>query len=382
MSAINEPPPARDKLLFTPGPLTTSATVKQAMLRDLGSRDHAFIGLIADIRRKLLELAGVRSPAYEAVPLQGSGTYGLEAVLTTLTPPDGRWLVLVNGAYGARFAHIAGALGIQTRVLSFPEDQPVDPAVVAQALDEDPGLTHVALVHCETTTGLMNPLQAVGAATRARGRHLFVDAMSSFGAVAMDLEAAGIDYLVSSANKCIEGVPGFSFVIARRADLDAAEANARSVCLDLTAQWRGLEKDGQFRFTPPTHALVAFGQALTELRAEGGAVGRGARYAANHQTLISGMNRLGFQAYLRPEDQGYIITTFRYPNHPAFSFERFYQLLNDRGCVIYPGKVGSADCFRVGSIGRLFPADMETLVAAVARSLALMGVTLDNGERR
>ena len=382
MSAINEPPPARDKLLFTPGPLTTSATVKQAMLRDLGSRDHAFIGLIADIRRKLLELAGVRSPAYEAVPLQGSGTYGLEAVLTTLTPPDGRWLVLVNGAYGARFAHIAGALGIQTRVLSFPEDQPVDPAVVAQALDEDPGLTHVALVHCETTTGLMNPLQAVGAATRARGRHLFVDAMSSFGAVAMDLEAAGVDSLVSSANKCIEGVPGFSFVIARRAALEAAEGNARSVCLDLTAQWRGLEKDGQFRFTPPTHALVAFGQALTELRAEGGAVGRGARYAANHQTLISGMNRLGFQAYLRPEDQGYIITTFRYPNHPAFSFERFYQLLNDRGCVIYPGKVGSADCFRVGSIGRLFPADMETLVAAVARSLALMGVTLDNGERR
>lgn len=369
-------PPARDKLLFTPGPLTTSASVKQAMLRDLGSRDHAFIGLIARVRRELLELGGVASPVYEAVPIQGSGTYGLEAVLTTLTPADGRWLVLVNGAYGARFAHIAAALGIQAQTLACPEDRPVDPRAVGEALDKDPGLTHVALVHCETTTGMMNPLEAVGAETRARGRHLFVDAMSSFGAVPLDLEHAGVGSLVSSANKCIEGVPGFCFVIARRAALEQAEGNARSVCLDLTAQWRGLERDGQFRFTPPTHALIAFGQALAELRAEGGAAGRGARYQANYQTLVRGMRALGFEEYLRPEDQGYIITTFRYPAHPAFSFERFYRLLNERGCVIYPGKVGSEDCFRMGSIGRLFPADMEALLAAVGQVLAEMGITL------
>ncbi len=376
MSISTELPAARDKLLFTPGPLTTSAPVKQAMLRDLGSRDSAFIQLIAQIRADLLDLAGVESPAYEVVPLQGSGTYGLEAVLTTLTPPEGRWLVLVNGAYGARFASIARALGLKARTLEWPEAQPVDPAAVAAALDEDPGLTHVALVHCETTTGLMNPLEAVGAVVRQRGRHLFVDAMSSFGAVPMDLEALGVDSLVSSANKCIEGVPGFCFVIARRAALEAAEGNARSVCLDLSAQWRGLEKDGQFRFTPPTHALIAFGQALADLRAEGGAAGRGARYRENHHTLVRGMRRLGFQEYLAPEDQGHIITTFRYPKEPGFSFQAFYSALNERGCVIYPGKVGAADCFRIGSIGRLFPADMEALLAAVGSVLRAMGVSL------
>ncbi len=367
---------ARDKLLFTPGPLTTSATVKQAMLRDFGSRDRAFIQLVQRIRHGLLRLGGVASPAYEAVLLQGAGTYGLEAAITTLTPAKGRWLVLVNGAYGRRFTHIAGTLGVPARELVFAEDQPVDPAAVTAALDQNPTVTHVALVHCETTTGIMNPLEEIGALTRERGLHLFVDAMSSFGAMPMELNNAGVDSLVSSANKCIEGVPGFCFVIARREVLEDAEGNARSVCLDLAAQWRGLEKDGQFRFTPPTHALAAFDRALAELEAEGGAAGRGARYQQNQATLVQGMRRIGFAEYLPPELQGPIITTFRYPEHPAFNFETFYSLLNERGFVIYPGKLGDADCFRIGSIGRISPSDVQGLLAAIQEALADMGVAL------
>ncbi len=367
---------ARDKLLFTPGPLTTSATVKQAMLHDLGSRDEAFIRVIRQVRRQLLGLAGVAAPGHEAVLLQGSGTYGIEAVIGTFTHPGGRWLVPINGAYGRRFLAIAEALGVEAQALSFEEDQPVDPDAIAGALERDPGLSHVALVHCETTTGIMNPLEAVGAITRRLGRHLFVDAMSSFGAVPLDMAAHGVDSLVSSANKCIEGVPGFCFVLATRAALEAARGNARSVCFDLEAQWRGLEQDGQFRFTPPTHSILAFHRALAELEAEGGVRGRGARYRENQQALVRGMRDLGFVEYLAPALQGPIITTFRYPDHPRFDFEEFYRALAAQGHLIYPGKVGSADCFRVGSIGRIFPGDMKGLLAAVQHSLAELGVEL------
>jgi 2-aminoethylphosphonate-pyruvate transaminase len=367
----------RDKRLFTPGPLTTSPTVKGAMLRDLGSRDRDFIEVIRRVRAGLLALAGAQSPEYEAILLQGSGTYALEAVAASVTPPDGRWLVAINGAYGRRYAEICRRLHLEVVGLEFDEDAVVEPGAVAAALEADPVISHVALVHCETTSGIVNPVDAVGAACRERGTALFVDAMSSFGAIPLDIAAAGVDYLASSANKCIEGVPGFSFVLARRASLLATDGYARSVVLDLLAQWRGFERDGQFRFTPPTHALMAFDRALAELADEGGVAGRAARYRANHETLITGMRRLGFREFLAPADQSYIITTFYCPSHPAFEFDEFYRRLSDRGLVIYPGKVGAADCFRIGTIGRLFPADIEDLLGAVGVALDEMGVELE-----
>ncbi len=371
-------PTAGDKPLFTPGPLTTSRTVKQAMLRDLGSRDYEFIELVRWIRGKLLELGGVASGAYEAVLMQGSGTFGIEAVLSTVTPPDGKWLILVNGAYGRRMAHIAEVLGIQAQVLTYPENTTPNPADAASALAADPHIRHVGVVHCETSTGIVADVAALGQVVHQAGRRFFVDAMSSFGAIPVNLAECHIDFLVSSANKCIEGVPGFSFVLARREALLEAEGCARSVSLDLLAQWRGLESNGQFRFTPPTHALLAFAQALQELDAEGGVAGRAARYGRNREVLVAGMRRLGFQEYLAPEDQSYIITSFRYPDHPNFDFETFYRRLNDKGFVIYPGKVSDADCFRIGSIGRLFEADMRNLLRAIEETLAEMGVEIRN----
>ncbi|MDK1045830.1 MAG: 2-aminoethylphosphonate--pyruvate transaminase [Anaerolineales bacterium] len=365
---------SKDKLLFTPGPLTTSMTVKQAMLRDLGSRDSEFIDLVKDIRSRLLEIGGVRDQGYEAIIMQGSGTFTLEAVVSSSVPSDGKMLVIINGAYGRRIAQIAEIHNIRTTTLEFPENQVPDLAQIEKALETDTAITNVAVIHCETTTGLMNPVKEIGRMVQQSGARYFVDAMSSFGAVPIDLAEWGIDYLVSSANKCIEGVPGFGFALARREALMQTEGNARSLSLDLLSQWEGLEQNGQFRFTPPTHALLAFHQALLELEAEGGVAGRAARYRANYETLIAGMRALGFQEYLEPEDRGYIITSFRYPTHPNFDFDEFYKRLNDRGYVIYPGKVSQADCFRIGTIGRIFESDMNDLLAALREVVAEMGI--------
>jgi 2-aminoethylphosphonate-pyruvate transaminase len=256
----------------------------------------------------------------------------------------------------------------------FPEALPVDVQQIENALSRDPGITHVGTIHCETTTGILNPVEAVGRLVRRLGRIFVVDAMSSFGGMPVPVGDWGIDFLISSANKCIQGVPGFGFVLARRERLIESEGRARSLSLDLVSQWRGLEADGQFRFTPPTHALLAFWQALEELQAEGGVTGRASRFAANKRVLDEGMSQLGFEAYLAPEHQSCIISSFRYPKHANFIFQEFYERLSDKGFVIYPGKVSDADCFRIGTIGHIFPEDMQALLAAMRQTLVEMGI--------
>ncbi|MEO2014615.1 MAG: 2-aminoethylphosphonate--pyruvate transaminase [Fuerstiella sp.] len=370
-------PAARDRTLFTPGPLTTSPTVKQAMLRDLGSRDVEFIETVCSIRQTLLALAGVsRDTGYEAVLMQGSGTFGLESVIGSTVPPDGKLLVIINGAYGDRIAKIARVLKIDTAILKYSEDRLPDPEDIDRILSQDPAITNVAVVHCETTTGIVNPIEEIGQVTRRHGKAYFVDSMSAFGAIQFEFEKCEIDFLVSSANKCIEGVPGFSFTICRRDSLHATEGWARSLSLDLLAQWRGLEQNGQFRFTPPTHAILAFKQALCELQIEGGVEARGARYRANYETLVGGMREMGFGEYLSPQLQGIIITAFHYLKHPCFQFDEFYSRLNDKGFVIYTGKVSSVDCFRIGNIGRLFECDILALLTAIRVTLSEMGIEL------
>jgi 2-aminoethylphosphonate-pyruvate transaminase len=362
----------KDPLLFTPGPLNTSATVKAAMQRDIGSRDTDFVQLVAGIRSELLGLAGV-SPeqGYEAVLIPGSGTFGLESVISSAVPREGRFLILANGAYGERMSAIAERLRISTRLAGWPENESPDPATVQRLIEEEPAATHVAIVHCETTTGILNPIDEIARIVKAAGREFIVDAMSSFGGVPIDLSKLSIDYVISSPNKCFEGVPGFTFVLARRAALEASRGRARSFSLDLLAQWEDLERNGQFRFTPPTHALLAFARALEELREEGGVSARAARYRANHETLRAGMRRLGFAEYLPPERQSNIITSFRYPDDPNFRFEDFYHSLRAHGFVIYPGKLSRDDCFRIGTIGRINEQNVRDLVAAIGRYVTL-----------
>lgn len=351
------------------------------MLRDVGSRDEEFIGLVRSIRKELLELGGVsQEQGYEAVLMQGSGTFGIESVLSSVIPSDGRLLLLVNGAYGERMVQIAQRHGLAHDVLRTPENVAPQGTVVSEHLAQHPETTHVAMVHCETTTGILNPVEAFAPVVRSAGKIFIVDAMSSFGAIPLNVREVGIDFLISSANKCIEGVPGLSFVLARRDKLVASAGQARTLSLDLFEQWKGLEANGQFRFTPPTHAILAFGQALRELKEEGGLAGRARRYAANHRTLLSGMQKLGFRPFLDAADQSIIITAFHYPGDARFRFDDFYLRLSRRGMVIYPGKLGRVDCFRIGSIGRLHERDMDDLLLAVTEVLAEMSIGLPVGE--
>jgi 2-aminoethylphosphonate-pyruvate transaminase len=366
----------KDKALFTPGPLTTSQTIKQAMLRDLGSRDVTFIQMVADIRRRLVQIAQASDETYTAVIMQGSGTFGIEAVISSVVPADGTLLVLVNGAYGERMAKMAQIHHIPLIVQQCPEDQTPDLAELKKVLGENPAISHVAVVHCETTTGIINPIESIGAVAKEHGCTYIVDAMSSFGAYPIIVGGSEMDFLVSSSNKCIEGVPGFSFVIARKQALLTSKGQARTLAMDLFAQWEGLEKDGQFRFTPPVQVLLAFHQALVELEAEGGPVMRGARYRANYEMTMEGMLALGFKPYLNTGKRGYTITSFYYPDHPKFSFKAFYEKLSDKGCVIYPGKLTHADCFRIGHIGRLDQSDVSVLLSAVKSTLSEMDIEL------
>ncbi|HJO03335.1 MAG TPA: 2-aminoethylphosphonate--pyruvate transaminase [Acidobacteriota bacterium] len=369
-----------DKTLFTPGPLTTSQTTKEAQLRDLGSRDAEFLELVARIRSRLLAIGGVAAGQYEAILMQGSGTFAIESVVASAVPPSGKMLVVSNGAYGRRIAEISRVQGIATDTLCFPENRLPVLGEISARLDGDEAITHVAVVHCETSTGIVNPIREIGDLVHQSGRVYCVDAMTTFGGLPLEMAGCPIDYLISSANKCLEGVPGFAFVLARTSELASTAGYARSVSLDLLAQWEGLEANGQFRFTPPTHALLAFDQALVELAAEGGVEGRAARYRLNHETLLRGMREMGFKEYLPPDLQSYIITSFRYPSDARFEFDSFYCRLADKGFVIYPGKLSDDDCFRIGTIGHIFPSDVTGLLAAIEETLQEMGIDLGAGK--
>lgn len=360
--------------LFTPGPLSTTATVKAAMLVDLGSRDPAFLEALAELRTELLALAEVGEPSYAAIPMQGSGTFALESALGSVVDKPSRLLILSNGAYGDRLAELAERLRLAPVVRRVPETAPLDPADIAAIRNEQPQLTHLAFVHCETSTGRINPLPALCAAARQAGLSVLVDAMSSFGATPIPMAALGIDVLVTSPNKCLQGVPGCGLVVARRAALQPGLSP--SVSLDLAAQLAGLDKTGQFRFTPPTHVLLALRQAIRELRSEGGIRARQARYQQNATILHQGMAELGFRTLLQGHEQSPIISAYYYPDDPRFDFQRFYTSLSGRGLCIYPGKVSSAACFRIGTIGDLHEADFVTLLAAIRDVLSEQGVAV------
>ncbi len=365
--------PVSEPLLLTPGPLTTSRAVKEAMLRDWGSRDGAFIELNAMIRARLAELAHV-ADTHVTVPVQGSGTFAVEAMIGTLVPREGKLLVMVNGAYGKRMVRIAEVAGRAVASIETAEDLPVSPDALDRALASDPTVTHVAVVHCETTSGILNPVERVADVTARHGRALLIDAMSAFGALPLDGRVTPFQAVAASSNKCLEGVPGVGFVIAREDALAAAKGNAHSLSLDLHDQWRGFQANAQWRFTPPTHVLAAFAKALDEHAAEGGVEGRGRRYRANGRALVDGMREMGFRTLLPDHLQAPIIVTFHTPADQRFVFETFYEGLRAKGFVIYPGKLTVADSFRMGCIGRLFEADIRNALAAVRATLDEMGV--------
>ena len=352
--------------MLTPGPLTTTDTVKEAMMSDWCTWDEDYnIGIVERIRKQLVKLASSRPEDYTAVLMQGSGTFCVEATLGTAIRPSDKLLVAANGAYGKRMGVIADYYHLDCHVMKFDETEAVCPAQIDAYLTEHNDVTHVSVVHCETTTGVLNPLKEIASVVKRHGKVHIVDAMSSFGGVPIDMAELGIDFMISSANKCIQGVPGFGFVIARRALLEQCQGVARSLSLDLYDQWRTMEDGhGKWRFTSPTHVVRAFMQAMAELEAEGGIAARHARYSENHRTLVDGMRSLGFRTLLPDEVQSPIITSFYYPS-ADFDFKDFYTKLKAQGFVIYPGKISQADTFRIGNIGDVFPDDFRRLTEAI-----------------
>jgi 2-aminoethylphosphonate-pyruvate transaminase len=363
-----------DPLLLTPGPLTTGQRVKEVMVHDWGSRDAAFLKINSEVLTRLPEVVN-GSGDYVTVPMQGSGTFAVEAMLTTFVPPAGKVLMLINGAYGHRAKKILDIARRATVVHETPEDTPPDLAIVERLLQEDAAITHIFTIHCETTSGVLNPIAALGALAQKYRKSYLIDSMSAFGALPLDAQAIKPDAIAASSNKCIEGVPGLGFVICRRAALEQTAGNATTLVLDLHDQWRNFEKTGQYRFTPPIHVIVSFHQALVEFFEEGGQPGRLKRYAENCRVLIDGMRALGFVPLLGDNLQAPIIVTFRMPADPCFVFQTFYDRLKERGYVIYPGKLTVADSFRIGCIGRLYPDHMRGALAAIRDILDEMGVT-------
>jgi 2-aminoethylphosphonate-pyruvate transaminase len=363
-----------DPLLLTPGPLTTSKRVKEAMLHDWGSRDATFLRINAEVLARVRDIVH-GGDDFVTVPMQGSGTFAVEAMLTTFVPRDGTVLLLINGAYGQRAKRICEIANRSIVVHETPEDTPPNLGEVERLLESAPSITHVFAVHCETTSGILNPIAEIATLAARHGKRLLIDAMSAFGALELDARELAFDAAAASSNKCIEGVPGLGFIIGRKAALAQTAGNATTLTLDLHDQWRNFEKTGQYRFTPPIHVIVSFHQALEEFIAEGGVAGRGGRYAENCRVLIDGMRALGFEPLLPDRLQAPIIVTFRMPADQRFAFQTFYDKLKERGYVIYPGKLTVADSFRIGCIGRLHPEHMRGAVAAVRDILKEMGVS-------
>lgn len=363
-----------DPLLLTPGPLTTSASVKQAMVHDWGSRDQGFVAINKMVLEKIVELAGAQG-THVTVPVQGSGTFAVEAMITTFVPRTGKLLVVMNGAYGQRARKIAEIAGRAVATYETPEDTPPDLAALDALLAGDKAITHVFAVHCETTSGILNPIAELAALVAQHGRRLLVDSMSAFGALEIDARKVPYDALAASSNKCLEGVPGLGFVVCRKEALAGCKGNATTLVLDLFDQAEGFAKTGQYRFTPPIHVIVALGKAIEEHAAEGGVAGRGKRYRENAKVLIDGMRAMGFRTLLADRLQAPIIVTFHMPTDPRFVFQQFYDGLKDRGYVIYPGKLTVAESFRMGCIGRLYPEQMKGALAAVREVLDEMRVS-------
>ncbi len=362
-----------DPILLTPGPMTTSLATKQAMLRDWGSWDAAFNALMAGLREDILAIANAKA-THVCVPLQGSGTFSVEAAIGTIVPRNGKVLVPQNGAYCQRILKICKYLGRDAVELTIPEDKPASAKLIAEALDADPSITHVAQVHCETSAGIHNPLAEIAAECAKRGKGLIVDAMSSFGAIEIDAQKIPFDALISASGKCLEGVPGMGFVIARKSVLEKCAGNSHSLAMDLYDQWVYMEANGRWRYTPPTHVVAALRAAVDQFKAAGGQAARGARYQANCDALIEGMAGLGFRPFLARSIQAPIIVTFHAPEDPNYSFDKFYVRLRERGYILYPGKLTKMETFRVGCIGAIDANEMRNMVGAVALALKDMGI--------
>ncbi len=365
-----------DKKLLTPGPLTTSLSTKEAMLHDWGSRDTNFIKLNQFIRKSLIQIIDGED-VFECVPMQGSGTFAVEAMISSLTQPKSKILILINGAYGNRMKKICSYLNRSCISYEVAEHEIHDLVEIEKIIDNNKDLTHVFGVYCETTSGILNPIKSIADLVNKKGLSFFIDAMSAFGALPLSTKSLSFDAVAASANKCLEGVPGVGFILMKKKIIESAEGNCHSLSLDLFDQWQAMEKNAQWRFTPPTHVLAAFYQALKEHNKEGGTEGRYDRYTQNCKIICKGMKEIGFKQLLPDHLQAPIIITFMQPDDPNFKFDQFYETLSEKGFLIYPGKLTIANTFRIGCIGHLTSSHMRDALKAIKETIKELNIQLN-----
>ncbi|MFR8033887.1 MAG: 2-aminoethylphosphonate--pyruvate transaminase [Lachnospiraceae bacterium] len=345
------------KILLTAGPICTSMRVKEAMLRDLGTRDHEYQDMVEQLRNELLQLAHVDADTHSVVFLQGSGTYGVESVLDSSVGKKGKVLILSNGAYGERMEQICIAHGISYQMQSFSKLEALPVEKLESYIKED-SITHVAFIHCETTAGVLNDLEAILKLTHKYHKRSIVDAMSSFGSMEMNLKELDMDFLITSSNKCLHGVPGVAIIYGKQEAFQQCEGNADNLAMDLYKQWAEMEASrGAFRFTSPTHVLLALNEAVKELKEQGGIAVRHDHYVFLQKKIQDTMKELGFEAPVKREEQAPVITTYFIPEWMDFS--HFYDWMKERDILLYSGKLPGYHAFRIGNLGDLSVSDIE-----------------------
>jgi 2-aminoethylphosphonate-pyruvate transaminase len=364
--------PQSQRIILTPGPVATSALTRQAMLRDFTPNEPDLLALTAEMRVRLVAMVHGQD-RYVCVPVQGVGNTANEAALGTLVPREKKLLIVDNGFYGARLQQIAGAIGVPFAALELPWTEPVTGAQLDAALAADPAIGHVVVCHVDTGTGLLNPIEPLAEVARTRGVALIVDAIASFGGLPIDADALDLEAIVLSPNKWLEGLPGIGLVVAKRTALEAAAGRSHSFCLDLHRQWRGLESDGRWRFTPPAQATAALVAALRQHAKEGQAA-RFERVRRNWRCLVGGLRALGFQTFLRDEVASPVIATFHEPADPNYERERLFELTWQQGFVMFRGRLTREPTFRIGCMGAIDEAVMRQVVRAIETSMAAMGV--------
>lgn len=361
-------------LLLTPGPVSVSHSTKAVMMVDRPSGDTEFQADVVLARKYLVDLVNGQG-AYTAIPVPGSATYANEAAIATLVPEGGKLLIHSNGVYGDRLIEICAATGTPHAVIRTPPFTPATAEAFEAAIAADKAITHVFVVHCETSTGVINPLEPVAEICRRHSIGLLIDAVASFGAMPIDAKALRFDAVMLSSNKCMQGVPGVGWAVVRTTVLEAARGHRRSLTLDLWDQNQHLDRTGAFRFTPPTQVVAAFAQACREHAAEGGTEARLERYRRNWRRLVGGMRQMGFRTVVPDAFASPIVATFHNPDHPDFSFEKLFQGMKRRGYVIFPGRLALADTFRIGCMGDVTEEDIGDAMVAVDETMREMGVT-------
>ncbi len=362
-------------ILLNPGPGTTTYSVKMAQLvPDICHREKEFCLLLDGIRKDLVKIASKSQEDHTAVLFAGSGTAAVESVIISAIPDNKKLLVINNGAYGDRIAKIARTFGINLEEQKYSWNQGPDLERVRRAVSES-GIEYIAAVHHETTSGLLNPIRKLGEIAKANGCKFIVDAMSSFAGIAFKMEENNIDYLISSANKCLQGMPGISFVIAKKDEIEKLkDGKKKCFYLDLHAQYESLEKQQQMRFTPPVQTAYALRKAIDEFFEEG-AERRQERYFKSWQTLTSGLHEIGFKLLIEDERmQSRILTSVVEPKNQEYDFDRLHDRLYEKGFTIYPGKIGNMNTFRIANMGAIDYRDIENFLSALKDSLKCMGI--------